>query len=112
MASCLSAAGRCEAKKSFCSLDACGQPENRHLLPAFKVVQRMAQEESNNNLFVSVSVVLSSRDSRKPFLKRPLHFSAFDRMPQIPYTQRCESIAAKWVLCPVSDVCQDKSPVR
>jgi hypothetical protein len=65
------------------------------LLPAFEVVQRMAQEESNNNLFFCVSTGLSTGDSRKPCLKRPLHFIAFDGSSQIPCTQRCEFTATK-----------------
>jgi hypothetical protein len=42
------------------------QEELRHLPPALKVVQRQAQEESNNNLFFFVPVALSTGDSRKP----------------------------------------------
>jgi hypothetical protein len=64
-------------------------------LPALKDGQRLSLEESNNNLFFFVSIVLSTDDSRKPCLESPLHFSAFDRPAQIPYTQRRESTAEK-----------------
>jgi hypothetical protein len=53
-------------------------------LPALKDGQRLSLEESNNNLFFFVSIVLPTDDSRKPCLESPLHFSAFDGRHKFP----------------------------